>query len=175
LTRRTYRNSPYTDSLLSAAKPPLEPSPIPARNGQSSPIKHVIYVIKENRTYDQVLGDMKEGNGDASLCLFGEDVTPNQHAIARQFVLLDNFYDNAEVSADGHNWSMGAYATDYVVKTWPTNFSSRGRTYDYEGSKKIARPTRGFIWDSCQRAHLTYRSYGEFISVKDTKPVEVET
>ncbi len=170
LTRRTYRNSPYTDSLLSAAKPPLEPSPIPARKGQSSPIKHVIYVIKENRTYDQVLGDMKQGNGDASLCLFGEDVTPNQHAIARQFVLLDNFYDNAEVSADGHNWSMGAYATDYVVKTWPTNFSSRGRTYDYEGSKKIARPTRGFIWDSCQRAHLTYRSYGEFISVKDTKP-----
>ena len=104
-------------------------------------------MIKENRTYDQVLGDMKAGNGDASLCLFGEDVTPNQHALAREYVLLDNFYVDAEVSADGHNWSMAAYATDYVEKTWPTNYSQRGRTYDYEGSKKIARPTKGYIWD----------------------------
>lgn len=169
LTRRVYANSPYTDELLKAARAPRERTAIPVRLGDPSPIKHVIYVIKENRTYDQVLGDMKEGNGDPNLCIFGEDVTPNQHALARAFVLLDNFYVDAEVSADGHNWSMGAYATDYVEKTWPTNYSRRGRTYDYEGSKKIARPTGGYIWDYCARAGITYRSYGEFVGVRDVK------
>ena len=95
--------------------------------GDGSPIKHVFYFIKENRTYDQVLGDVKAGNGDTSLVLFGERVTPNQHALASEFVLLDNFYVNAEVSADGHNWSMGAYATDYLEKTWPTVLWRKGR------------------------------------------------
>jgi YVTN family beta-propeller protein len=169
LTRRVYANSPYTDEMLKAARPPKEKTAIPVRVGAPSPIKHVIYVIKENRTYDQVLGDMKEGNGDPSLCLFGEQVTPNQHALAREFVLLDNFYVDAEVSADGHNWSMAAYATDYTEKTWPTNYSNRGRTYDYEGSKKIARPTKGYIWDHCKAAGVSYRSYGEFIGVRDVK------
>ncbi len=170
LTRQTYKNSPYTDALLKAAKAPREKTAIPFRLGASSPIKHVIYIVKENRTYDQVLGDMKEGNGDASLCLFGEDVTPNQHAIAREFVLLDNFYVDAEVSADGHNWSMAAYATDYVEKTWPTNYSSRGRSYDYEGGKKISAPTMGYIWDHCKRAGVSYRSYGEFVYSREGKP-----
>jgi YVTN family beta-propeller protein len=170
LTKKVYSNSPYTDELLQAARPPKGPNPIPVKLGQLSPIKHVIYVIKENRTYDQVLGDMKEGNGDPSLCLFGEDVTPNQHAIAREFILLDNFYVDAEVSADGHNWSTAAYATDYVEKTWPTNYSQRGRSYDYEGEKKISRPTNGYIWDYCKRARLTYRSYGEFVSMREGKP-----
>ncbi len=169
LTRDVYANSPYTDELLKAARAPREKTAIPVRIGDPSPIKHVIYVIKENRTYDQVLGDMKEGTGDPSLCLFGEDVTPNHHALAREFVLLDNFYVDAEVSADGHNWSMGAYATDYVEKTWPTQYSRRGRTYDYEGSKKISRPTRGYIWDYCARAGISYRSYGEFVGVRDVK------
>ncbi len=170
LTRQTYKNSPYTDALLKTAKAPREKTAIPVRLGDASPIKHVIYVVKENRTYDQVLGDMKEGNGDASLCLFGEDVTPNQHALAREFVLLDNFYVDAEVSADGHNWSMAAYATDYVEKTWPTNYSSRGRSYDYEGQKKISRPTEGYIWDHCKRAKVSYRSYGEFVDAREGKP-----
>jgi YVTN family beta-propeller protein len=170
LTKRVYANSPYTDQLLAAARPPKTSTPIPVRLGDPSPIKHVIYVIKENRTYDQVLGDMKEGNGDPSLCLFGEEVTPNQHALAREFVLLDNFYVDAEVSADGHNWSTAAYATDYVEKTWPTNYSGRGRTYDYEGSKKISRPTGGYIWDYCKRAGITYRSYGEFVRFSEGKP-----
>jgi len=169
MTRRVYANSPYTDELLRAARPPAHKTAIPVRVGDPSPIKHVIYIVKENRTYDQVLGDMPEGNGDPQLCIFGEDVTPNQHALAREFVLLDNFYVDAEVSADGHNWSMGAYATDYVEKTWPTNYSRRGRTYDYEGSKKISRPTGGYIWDYCARAGITYRSYGEFIGVRDVK------
>jgi YVTN family beta-propeller protein len=169
LTRRVYANSPYTDEMLKAARAPKEKSAVPVRVGAPSPIKHVIYVIKENRTYDQVLGDMKEGNGDPSLCLFGEDITPNQHALAREFVLLDNFYVDAEVSADGHNWSMAAYATDYTEKTWPTNYSNRGRTYDYEGSRKISRPTKGYIWDHCKAAGVSYRSYGEFVGVRDVK------
>ncbi|MEO6724996.1 MAG: beta-propeller fold lactonase family protein [Blastocatellia bacterium] len=169
LTRQTYKNSPYTDELLKAAKAPREKTAVPFRIGDASPIKHVIYLIKENRTYDQILGDMKEGNGDASICLFGEDVTPNQHAIAREFVLLDNFYVDAEVSADGHNWSTAAYATDYTEKTWPTNYSGRGRTYDYEGSKRIARPTEGYIWDHCKRAGVSYRSYGEFVNTREGK------
>jgi YVTN family beta-propeller protein len=170
LTRRAYANSPYTDQLLKAARAPREKTAIPARVGDPSPIKHVIYVIKENRTYDQILGDMKEGNGDANLCLFGEEVTPNHHALAREFVLLDNFYVDAEVSADGHNWSTAAYATDYVEKTWPTNYSRRGRTYDYEGQKKISRPTGGYIWDYCARAGVSYRIYGEFVSAREGKP-----
>lgn len=170
LTRQTYKNSPYTDELLKAARAPKEKTAIPVRLGDSSPIKHVIYVIKENRTYDQILGDIKEGNGDANLAIFGEEVTPNQHALAREFVLLDNFYVDAEVSADGHNWSTAAYATDYVEKTWPTNYSGRGRSYDYEGSKKISRPTGGYIWDYCQRAGVSYRSYGEFVYSREGKP-----
>jgi YVTN family beta-propeller protein len=158
-TAQVYGNSPY--------QPILKTSPvltaIPRRAGEDSPIKHVIYIIKENRTYDQVFGDIKEGNGDPNLALFGDEVTPNHHALVRQFVLLDNFYANAEVSADGHNWSMAAYATDYVEKTWPTNYSERGREYDYEGGVEVSNPTRGFLWDYAARAGVSYRSYGEFI------------
>ncbi len=130
------------------------------------PIEHVLYIIKENRTYDQVLGDMKEGNGDASLCLFPEKITPNHHALARQFVLLDNFYVDAEVSADGHEWSMGAYATDFVEKTWPLSYG-HGKSgkfpYPAEGNFPIATPARGYLWDRAKAAGVTYRSYGEFV------------
>ncbi len=107
-TARTLSNSAYRDSKLD------EPNPLPK-------IEHVIYIVKENRTYDQVLGDLKEGNGDPSLVLFGENVTPNLHKLAREFVLLDNFYVSADVSADGHNWSLAAIAPDYVQKMWPTD------------------------------------------------------
>ena len=102
-----------------------QPNPLPA-------IQHVIYIVKENRTYDQVLGDMKEGNGDPSLVLFGENVTPNLHKLAREFVLLDNFYVNSDVSADGHNWSTAAIAPDYVQKLWPNSYADRRKTYDFE-------------------------------------------
>ncbi len=105
---------------------------------------------------------MKEGNGDASLCLFPQKITPNQHALAKEFVLLDNFYVDAEVSADGHNWSSAAYANDYIEKNWVTSYGGRGGTYDYEGSKEIAHPRDGFIWDHAQRAGISYRSYGWF-------------
>jgi phospholipase C len=131
--------------------------------GQPSPIKHVFYIIKENRTYDQVFGDMPEGNGDSSLCLFGETVTPNHHKLAREFVLMDNFYVNSEVSADGHNWSMAAYATDYVEKTWPTQYGGRGGAYDFEGDQPTGRPKAGFLWSACARKGVSFRVYGEFI------------
>ncbi|MDB6016766.1 MAG: hypothetical protein JWR19_1255 [Pedosphaera sp.] len=145
---------------------PTAGNPIPARPGSASPIKYCIYIIKENRTYDQVFGDMTQGNGDAKLCLFPEKVTPNHHKLAREFVLLDNFYADAEVSADGHEWSMGAYATDFVEKTWPLNYGhGKSKKYPYpsEGEFSIAAPAGGYIWDRAQEAGVSYRSYGEFV------------
>ncbi len=146
---------------------PSEASPIPVKPGDSSPIKYVIYIVKENRTYDQVLGDVKEGNGDPSLCLFGETLTPNHHAIAREFVLLDNFYVESEVSADGHEWTMGAYATDFVEKTWPLSYGHDRRNkfpYPAEGNFAIATPAGGYLWDRAKEAGITYRSYGEWVA-----------
>lgn len=140
--------------------------PVPAKPGDPSPIHYCIYVIKENRTYDQVLGDLPEGNGDPSLCLFPEQVTPNHHKLAREFVLLDNFYVESEVSADGHEWTMGAYATDFVEKHWPLSYGhakSGKYTYPSEGEFEIAIPAGGYLWDRAKEAGVTYRSYGEFI------------
>ena len=162
-SRAVYKNSPYNKDIEKLAEGEAG-NPIPRTAGEVSPIKYVFYIIKENRTYDQVLGDIEKGNGDSTLCLFPERVTPNQHALANAFVLLDNFYVNAEVSADGHNWSMGAYANDFVEKTWPTSYGGRGGNYDYEGTREIAYPKDGFIWDNCARAGVSYRSYGEFIA-----------
>jgi DNA-binding beta-propeller fold protein YncE len=170
-TKIAYACSPLRQDLGVPEKPDAE-NPIPvradaARSGDC-PIKHCIYVIKENRTYDQVLGDIKEGNGDPNLCIFPESVTPNHHRLARQFVLLDNFYVDGEVSADGHQWSMGAHATDFVEKLWPLSY--RGSPlkkldfYPSEGNfDDIARPAGGYIWDRCADAHVSYRSYGEWI------------
>lgn len=139
-------------------------NPVPAEVGGASPIRYVIYVIKENRTYDQVFGDIREGNGDPALCLFPDKVTPNQHALARQFVLLDNFYANAEVSPSGHEWSMGAYASEFVEKTWPVDYKSWKSKVPYpaEGNFAAAIPGTGYLWNSAARAGVTYRSYGEF-------------
>lgn len=161
LTRQVYQNTPYSKEREKLAEGEAN-NPVPRQAGQTSPIKYVFYIIKENRTYDQVFGDMPGGNGDTSLCLFPERITPNQHALAREFGLLDNFYVDAEVSADGHNWSTAAYAPDFVEKTWPTSYGGRGGTYDYEGSRPIAFPKKGFIWDHAKRAGVSYRGYGEF-------------
>lgn len=158
---QVYRNSPFTAARLKVAEGEAG-NPVPQRVGEASPIKHVFYIIKENRTYDQVLGDMKEGNGDPALCLFPEKITPNQHALAREFVLLDNFYVSAEVSADGHNWSTAAYANDFTEKTWIQSYGDRGGDYVYEGQAKIAHPKNGFVWDHCRRVGISYRTYGEF-------------
>jgi YVTN family beta-propeller protein len=161
MTASVYANSPYSDKKRDAPGTAAG-NPIPSKVGAPSPIKHVFYVIKENRTYDQVFGDIKEGNGDPGLCLFPEQVTPNHHALVRQFVLLDNFYCDAEVSADGHNWSMGAYATDYTEKSWPTSYGGRGGEYEFEGGYPAVYPSAGYLWDNCNRNGVTYRSYGEF-------------
>ncbi len=136
--------------------------PIPERIGEPSPIQHVVYVIKENRSYDQVLGDMPEGNGDASLCVFGERVTPNQHALAREFVLLDNTYCAGILSADGHNWSTAAFANDYLEKS----FAGFPRSYPdgmgEDESDALAYSPAGFLWDHAIARGLTLRNYGEF-------------
>jgi YVTN family beta-propeller protein len=147
------------------------------RRASYPPIEHVVYIIKENRTYDQVLGDLPQADGDTSLVFFPRRVSPNHHALAERFGIYDRFFVNAEVSADGHNWSAAAYATDYVQKTTPSNYSSRGRSYDYEGTNRCtseqtpceppeddaAEPASGYLWDLAQRAGITFRNYGEFV------------
>jgi DNA-binding beta-propeller fold protein YncE len=140
-----------------------------------NPIKHVIYVLKENRTYDQILGDLGVGNGDPSLTMYGEDITPNQHKLARQFGVLDNFYDSGEVSGDGHVWSSAAITSDYNEKTWQIAYRGHERTYDFQGQVSdeypldrnmpdIDDPGTGFLWDNLARNHVSYRYYGEFVN-----------
>jgi len=161
----TYSQLAYANSAYNKDKELTSTSetgnPIPQKVGDPSPVKYVFYIIKENRTYDQVLGDVPQGNGDPSLVLFGKNVTPNEHAIVDQFVLLDNFYCDGEVSADGHSWSTGAYATDYLEKNWPTSYGGRGGSYDGEGTRAIAN-NKVYIWNACKQAGVTYRTYGEF-------------
>jgi phospholipase C len=167
-TAAAYRCSPLkADTSVTAARP--DDSPIPQTPGEPSPIKYVLYIIKENRTYDQVLGDMPEGNGDTNLCLFPEEVSPNHHQLARDFVLLDNFYAEAEVSPDGHEWTMGAYATDFVEKIWrleiPHGHNESGKyVYPSEGIFPMATPAGGYLWDRAAEAGVSYRSYGEFVA-----------
>ncbi|MEA3212791.1 MAG: hypothetical protein QOE70_5848 [Chthoniobacter sp.] len=155
------------DSGKKTAALALEGHPIPRHSGDPTPLKYVIYIIKENRTYDQMLGDLEGGNGDPALCLFPERITPNHHALAREFVLLDNFYVESEVSADGHEWTMGAYATDFVEKTWPLSYGhnkSDKWPYPAEGTFPIATPAGGYLWDRAKEAGVTYRSYGEWVT-----------
>lgn len=159
------RNSPLRQDLSVTGTRSAD-NPIPLKPGDPSPIRYCIYVVKENRTYDQVLGDMPEGNGNAALCLFPEKVTPNHHRLAREFVLLDNFYVDAEVSADGHEWTMGAYATDFVEKSWPLAYghNKSGKfLYPSEGKFLVAYPSSGYLWDHAKAAGISYRSYGEFV------------
>ncbi len=143
--------------------------------GGENPIRHVIYIIKENRTYDQLFGDIPEGNGDRSLVMYGEDITPNQHKLARQFGIFDNFYDSGEVSGDGHVWSTAAITSDYTEKTWEINYRSKERDYDYEGYvgdanpmtigiADVNEPGTGYLWGNLARHNLTYRHYGEFVN-----------
>ncbi len=167
-TQQVYANCPYNDELLANAKPSSAPSVVPREVGAASPIKHVIYIIKENRTYDQVLGDLPQGNGDARITLFGREVTPNIHALAEQFVLLDNLYCDAEVSRDGHQWSNAAYATDFVEKNWPASYGGKSD----HGRSPASIPSAGYIWDQCARKGLTYRTYGEFANrVSESEPM----
>jgi YVTN family beta-propeller protein len=133
-------------------------------------IKHVVYIIRENRTYDQVLGDLGFGNGDPRLTIFGAKVTPNAHALSKRFVTLDNLYCDGEVSEDGHQWSNAAYATDFNQKSWTNSYSTRSEP---DGDERVMSSPAGYLWDACERKHLTYRSYGEmagFVSSPDSEP-----
>ncbi len=173
-TRNAYACSPLRSDMSPVLSPIRRPTaqqeqgtnPIPTKLGDPSPIEHCIYIVKENRTYDQVFGDMPNGNGDPNLCIFGENVTPNHHKLAREFVLLDNFYVDGEVSADGHQWTMGAYASDYVEKSWPLVYRSGGKKkigYPAEGSGgKVAEDNRLF-WDVCKEKNVSFFSFGEWI------------
>ncbi|MDO8539348.1 MAG: alkaline phosphatase family protein [Opitutaceae bacterium] len=143
-------------STVAAARG-TKPVAIPRRAGEPSLIEHVVYVVKENRTYDQVLGDMKKGNGDPSLVMFGEDVTPNHHRLADQFVLLDNFYASGGNSGDGHQWITQSNETPYAM--WP---GWDGRSYPYDGTDPVAYSSGGFLWDYALRAKKTVQVFGEF-------------
>jgi DNA-binding beta-propeller fold protein YncE len=160
-------------ALCHPAPPPApaaSDNPIPAVRGGPTPIRYVIYIIKENRTYDQVFGDLPQGNGDPHLCLFPEAVTPNLHRLARQFGLYDNFYANAEFSAAGHEWSTAAYAAEFVRKVEVVTLSHDETTSPYpaEGRYAAAVPALGYLWDRVRAAGLTYRDYGEFVTGNGT-------
>lgn len=178
MTRIVERDNLFPDNISNALSNSLayDPGKIDFAAGKN-PIKHVIYVIKENRTYDQVLGDLKVGDGDASLTMYGADITPNEHKLALQFGVLDNFYDSGEVSGDGHLWSTAAITSDYNEKTWQIAYRGKERTYDFGGSvadefpleqneADIDDPGSGFLWDNLAKHGLSYRDYGEFVAAQ---------
>jgi hypothetical protein len=150
---------------ISALAPPrrgVAPRAVPQRHGEPSPIKHVVYIIKENRTYDQVFGDVRRGEGDPSLCIYGGEVTPNHHKIVDEFVLLDNFYCSGVLSADGHQWAMEAYVTDYLERA----FAGFPRSYPFDGGDALAYASSGFLWDNALEHQKTLRIYGEFVDAE---------
>lgn len=164
LTIRTAANMrlPNMHTILTQGSVEEKRVPVPTRPGEVSHFKHVLYIIKENRTYDQVFGDLPQGNGDPSLCQFGRAVTPNHHALAEEFVLFDNFYCNGILSADGHQWTDEGYVTDYLERS----FGGFTRSYPYDGDDALAYASSGFIWDHVLRKGLTFRNYGEFIKAE---------
>lgn len=175
-----YTSQVEDDNLLHADASKIEFA------GGKNPIRHVIYVLKENRTYDQIFGDLPAGDGDASLTMYGADITPNEHKLALQFGVLDNFYDSGEVSGDGHLWSTAATTSDYNEKTWPIAYRGKERTYDFGGAvaddlplekgiPDVDDPGTGFLWDNLSRSGLTYRIYGEFVEAIWCQPEKAES
>ena len=175
-TKRVKKNNHFSPAARRVEPP--EDSVIPRHPGDESPIKHVIYVVKENRTYDQMYGSIAKGNGDASINLFRDRAAPNQRRLARKFVLLDNTYADAEVSSDGWSWSTGANANTYTQKTWPQNYSGRYYPYDYEGTNLASapgrRPRNSYIWDRLDQAGVSYRNFGFWAKFPGQVPQEVE-
>jgi len=159
-TREAYALSPYSNPGL---RPSVRPSDRPTQ------VKHVVYIIRENRTYDQVLGDLPQGNGDPRLTIFNDSITPNAHAIARRWVLFDNFYVDGEVSADGHEWSDRAFAGDYNEKTWPHVYSNR-RRWDLTSGEDLANPRDAYLWDAAKRKGLWVVNFGEMTESDDEDP-----
>jgi YVTN family beta-propeller protein len=172
---------PDAKQLAAYTKQAMANVPSPAANVDSTlaariqrnvfpQIKHVVYIIRENRTYDQVLGDLGRGNSDPKLVMFGEKTTPNAHTLAKHFVTLDNFYADGEVSQDGHQWDDAAYATDFTEKAWVNSYSKRGQP---EADERLVASPAGYLWDNCERHGLSYRTYGEaasFVSSPESEP-----
>jgi len=162
-TAQVKKNTPYRPELLRRAAI-ASSSCIPDKVGGECPIQYVLYIIKENRTYDQVLGDFKDsrgrpaGNGDPKLVMYGENVTPNQHQLVRDYVLLDNFYCNGEVSVDGHDWCDAAMVTDFKQRSWIMSYSMHGTL---PGNEEMSVPVAGYLWDHCRRNGLSFKCYGE--------------
>ena len=153
------------EAVRSNGGPFLRDAPVPPADTvvrPDGPLRHIIYIVKENRTYDQVLGDLPEANGDPALALFGANITPNEHALAKRFGILDDTYADAEVSADGHNWSMAAFGNDYLERMWPQNYGGRRELYDFEDGADASVPHAGFLWNNAVRHGITLRNYGEF-------------
>ncbi len=167
--------SPYRDSDLTLTMLPTDSVIVP-RPDKPSPIEHVIYIVKENRTYDQVFGKIGKGNSDASLCLFDESTAPNHYKLAREFVLFDNFYVNSDVSADGHSWATASIAPDYVQKLWPNEYAGRRKHYDFEGQEPANSAPAGYIWNNALAAGKTVRNYGYWTTNKEkaAAPGEVQ-
>jgi YVTN family beta-propeller protein len=155
-TKQVYDNSLYRDSMLERSGASAD-SIIPTTVGEPSPIKHVLFIMKENRTYDQVFGDLKQGNGDPSLTLFGRDVTPNQHALAEQFVLLDNLYCSGEVSQDGQPWTTSAYVNEFTQRAWTLSYSRHGSLNTSGG---IAEQSTPYIWELAKQNGLSVKTFG---------------
>lgn len=168
-TKQAYENSPYKDVLLESSEAAAD-TVIPKQVGQRSPIEHVIYIMKENRTYDQVFGDLKQGNGDPSLTLFGWEVTPNQHTLAEQFVLLDNLYCSGEVSQDGQPWTLSAYATEFTQRAWTLSYSRHGRVNVTRNASEQSTP---YLWELAAAKGLSVRTYG-MGARRGTEKVRVE-
>ncbi|MFB3785011.1 MAG: alkaline phosphatase family protein [bacterium] len=168
MTEKVIHNNrlPELKRKLEKARSDIAPVPVPERHGEPSVFDHVIYIIKENRTYDQVFGDLPQGNGDPSLVHFGREVTPNHHALAETFTLFDNFYCSGVLSADGHQWTNEAYVTDYLERF----FGDFTRSYPYDGDDPLAYASTGFIWDNVLRHGLTFRDYGEFVQAELDPP-----
>jgi YVTN family beta-propeller protein len=170
----------WTETVLDSNRMKVADEKIVFAGGAQNPIRHVIYILKENRTYDQLLGDLSKdgkpvGNGDPSLAMYGEAITPNQHKLALQFGVLDNFYDSAEISSGGHVWSNAAIGTDYLEKTWQQSYRGGQRTYDSEGMvadgnpllqkiPDVSDPASGYIWNNLATHGKTYYHFGEYIS-----------
>ncbi len=164
-------NSPLAPNNGGTGKGSFAPPSLGAGGNALHKIKHVVYIIRENRTYDQVFGDMKRGNGDPNLVLFGQNVTPNAHALAQHYVLLDNLYCNGEVSEDGHEWCDAAYATDFTERAWPNSYSGRGEP---DADDRLTASPAGYLWDLCAKHGLTYQTYGEgadFTATPNAPPV----
>jgi hypothetical protein len=153
--------TPRASRQLRPSNAQAAPAGTPIRTG--GPIQHVFYIVRENRTYDQIMGDDSRGNGDPKLTLFGQNITPNAHALAKRFPLLDHVYANSEASIDGHFWTAAGSVSDYVVKNWHQNYAGRGRPYDF-GVYAVTWPSQGFLFDQAEKQGISYFNYGEAIA-----------